>query len=152
MNRKIEFFVPGAPVGKGRPRAVRRGAGVAMFTPGGTAIYESMVALVAQQAMAAAGAAPMAGALSVSLDVGMAIPLSWSKKKRAAAAAGEIFPTAKPDIDNVSKAILDACNGIVFGDDSQVVELVVVKCYAEGPGVLMWVGPAPVRTGAKNAV
>lgn len=52
MSRKIEFFVPGTPVGKGRPRAARRGAGVVMFTPGRTADYEALVATTAAAALA----------------------------------------------------------------------------------------------------
>ena len=34
-------------------------------------------------------------------------------------------PTAKNygDVDNLAKGVLDACNGIIFADDSQIVEL-----------------------------
>jgi Holliday junction resolvase RusA-like endonuclease len=35
----------------------------------------------------------------------------------------------KPDIDNVAKCFLDAMNGIVYKDDSQVVSLHVTKEY-----------------------
>lgn len=35
--------------------------------------------------------------------------------------------TTKPDIDNVLKAVLDALNGAAYRDDSQVVEVRVVK-------------------------
>lgn len=35
--------------------------------------------------------------------------------------------TVKPDIDNVAKVFLDALNGLAFVDDSQVVDLRVVK-------------------------
>ena len=31
------------------------------------------------------------------------------------------------DIDNLAKAILDACNGILWRDDSQIVDLHIVK-------------------------
>ena len=51
MNRKIEFFVPGTPIGKGRPRAARRGAGVVMFTPEKTVGYEGLVAATAAAAL-----------------------------------------------------------------------------------------------------
>ena len=30
-----------------------------------------------------------------------------------------------PDVDNLAKAVLDACNGLLWADDGQVVELVV---------------------------
>jgi len=33
----------------------------------------------------------------------------------------------KPDADNVAKAVLDACNGILWLDDNQVVDLRVLK-------------------------
>lgn len=33
------------------------------------------------------------------------------------------YKTTRPDIDNLCKAILDALNGIVFDDDSSIVEL-----------------------------
>lgn len=133
MNRKIEFFVPGAPVGKGRPRAARRGAGVVMFTPEKTANYSAMVADHARVAMA--GQPLLTGPLEACLDMQFPIPASWSKAHKAAALAGTELPTSKPDIDNVAKAILDACNGVVFRDDAQVVMLTATKQFSETPGV-----------------
>ncbi|UGA38203.1 RusA family crossover junction endodeoxyribonuclease [Chromobacterium haemolyticum] len=47
----ISFFVPGAPVGKGRPKVSSRGGKFArMYTPEKTANYESLIALAAQEA------------------------------------------------------------------------------------------------------
>ena len=46
--------------------------------------------------------------------------------------------TSKPDADNVAKSTLDAANGVVFEDDSQVVRLIVEKingAQGEPPGV-----------------
>ena len=43
----VEFTVPGAPVGKGRPRM----AAGRMYTPAKTASYESLVAYAAAVAM-----------------------------------------------------------------------------------------------------
>jgi Holliday junction resolvase RusA-like endonuclease len=40
----------------------------------------------------------------------------------------------KIDIDNVYKSITDAMNGIVYVDDSQIVEAHILKCYAPEPG------------------
>ena len=136
----VEFVVPGKPVGKERPRAFRAGSGVRMFTPEKTASYESMVKLVAHRAMAGAGL--MAFPVALSLVVLHAIPKSWSKRKQAAALAGTERPTSKPDADNVAKAIADACNGVVWVDDAQVVELRVSKRYSATPGVMVEVRPA----------
>jgi hypothetical protein len=38
------------------------------------------------------------------------------------------------DIDNVYKSITDAMNGIVYTDDSQIVEAHITKVYAETAG------------------
>ena len=137
MSRKIEFFVPGTPVGKGRPRAARRGAGVVMFTPGKTADYEALVAATAAAALACDALAHqlLDGPLEAVLEMRFPAPASWSKAKRARALAGAEWHTSKPDADNVAKAILDACNGVVFRDDSQIVMLTATKQFSETPGV-----------------
>jgi Holliday junction resolvase RusA-like endonuclease len=36
----------------------------------------------------------------------------------------------KPDVDNYAKSVMDGLNGIVWEDDSQVIELRVVKAWA----------------------
>jgi len=36
---------------------------------------------------------------------------------------------------------LDACNGVVFADDNQVVRLVIVKRYSETPGTFIRIRP-----------
>ena len=137
VSRKIELFVPGTPVGKGRPRAARRGAGVAMFTPGKTADYEALVAATAAAALACDALAHqlLDGPLEAVLEMRFPAPASWSKAKRARALAGAEWHTSKPDADNVAKAILDACNGVVFRDDAQVVVLIATKAFSEEPGV-----------------
>lgn len=46
-----------------------------------------------------------------------------------------MFPTKKPDIDNIAKSILDALNKLAYRDDTQVVTLHMEKHYAEDPRV-----------------
>jgi Holliday junction resolvase RusA-like endonuclease len=136
----IAFEIPGPPVGKGRPRAFRMGNNVRMHTPEKTASYESMVKLAAHRAMK--GAALLSFPVALSLVVLCPIPKSWSKRRQEAALAGTERPTTKPDADNVAKAIADACNGVVWVDDAQVVELSVSKRYSATPGVMVEVRPA----------
>lgn len=138
----IEFVVPGEPVGKGRPRAFRAGAGVRMFTPEKTARYENLVAMAAQEAMA--GRAPMEGAVAVGMVFVTVPPASWSMKKRNQALDGQIRPTTKPDCDNVLKAIADACNGIVWRDDKQITDVAIRKRYGMRPMAQVIVQPAEV--------
>ena len=147
MSRKIEFFVPGAPVGKGRPRAARRGAGVVMFTPEKTAGYEALVAATASNAMRAEAGPLFTGPLEAVLEMRFPVPASWSKAKRARALAGVEWHTSKPDADNVAKAVLDACNGVVFRDDAQVVILIATKAFSEEPGVRVVIRECSLLTG-----
>ncbi|NHR06712.1 RusA family crossover junction endodeoxyribonuclease [Chromobacterium haemolyticum] len=130
----ISFFVPGAPVGKGRPKVSSRGGKFAqMYTPEKTANYESLIALAAQEAMA--GNPLIAGPADVEISMFLPVPSSWSKKKQAAALQGQVYPTKKPDADNVIKAIFDGINGVVWVDDVQACDIVVRKRYADKPGV-----------------
>lgn len=48
-------------------------------------------------------------------------------------ACGKIFPTKKPDADNISKLVLDALNKVAFYDDKQVIRLNIEKIYDEVP-------------------
>lgn len=130
----ISFFVPGAPVGKGRPKVSSRGGKFAqMYTPEKTANYESLIALAAQEAMD--GNPLIAGPADVEISMFLPVPTSWSKKKQTAALQGQVYPTKKPDADNVIKAIFDGINGVVWVDDVQACDIVVRKRYADKPGV-----------------
>ena len=40
------------------------------------------------------------------------------------------YPITKPDLDNVSKGILDSLNKIVYYDDKQVVDLTVSRLFS----------------------
>jgi Holliday junction resolvase RusA-like endonuclease len=50
---------------------------------------------------------------------------------------GELIP-GKPDIDNVAKAVLDACH-VVYVDDKQVIRLVIEKEYSYDPRIEVYI-------------
>ena len=51
---------------------------------------------------------------------------------------GKALPhTKKPDLDNLEKAVMDAANGVVVQDDSQVCWKMSSKRYSATPGVKM---------------
>jgi len=131
MTLIIQFTVDGDPVPKGRPRFARRGKFVQTYTDAKTIDYETHVAMKARQAIGATE--PLQGPLSVFLYLRYAIPPSYSKKRKEACLAGLEFPK-RIDIDNVYKSITDAMNGIVYLDDSQIVEAHIKKVYAEDAG------------------
>lgn len=121
------FSVHGEPVAKGRARSFIRNGHVAHYTPDKTARYENLVKLAAQQAVG--GMPPASGACSLVVRAYMGIPASWSQKKQRMAAMGEILPTKRPDLDNIVKAIKDGANKVLWGDDSQVVDVRASKRY-----------------------
>ena len=127
----IAFTVPGQPVAKGRPKFARRGAHVVAYTPAKTASYENLVKMAASAAMR--GIDPTARPVALQVTLNLQVPASWSNKRRAAAVAGIICATKKPDADNVLKGIKDGCNGIVWADDAQVVDIRLTKRYSETP-------------------
>lgn len=123
----VSFSVPGVPHGKGRPRFARRGSFVNAYTDAKTASYENLVKVLAMQAMG--DKEPIPDPVHVYINISICPPASWSNKKRDLALRSDIYPTGKPDIDNVAKGILDAMNGVVYLDDKQVVSLQVKKSY-----------------------
>lgn len=58
---------------------------------------------------------------------------SWSNKKKLQLLKRP--HTAKPDIDNLLKTVLDAANGYVWIDDGQVFELHTKKIYSDTPKI-----------------
>lgn len=132
----IEIVLNGAPMGKERVRFVK--ATGRTFTPERTVNYEGRLALAAQNVMA--GRPLLEGALRVLVQVFMPVPASKPKKWQAAALAGEVRPTKKPDADNFAK-MLDALNMVVWVDDSQIVDLTVSKNYSASPRMLIQVSP-----------
>lgn len=145
MITNVAFIVPGEPQGKGRARVGKIGGHARMFTPAKTAAYEGLVAMAAQQAMG--GHPPLEGACMVEMYITVPVPASWSKKKTAAALAGQVYPTTKPDKDNVIKAIYDGMNGVVWRDDVQAVDGIQRKRYGPVPGVRVRVALLDVRIG-----
>lgn len=62
-------------------------------------------------------------------------PKSISKKKKEELLYREYVK--KPDSDNIAKAILDSLNGLVYNDDNQVFELLVIKHYGDENKILV---------------
>jgi len=131
METFLSFFVPGKPTGKGRPRFTRQGH---TYTPAITAAAEKMVASIASDAMIEAQRKPRIGRCSVHIIATWPIPKSWPQERQSRARQNYEVP-GKPDLDNIAKLILDACNGVVYEDDVQVCMLTVTKLYGETPGV-----------------
>lgn len=145
MMAGITIHIPGRPVPKGRPRFVRMGKFTRAVTPKETDAYETTCRWYMKKEMG--DREPLNCALSVAIECVMPIPESWSQRKKDHAGLGSLLPTGKPDSDNLCKSLLDAGNGILFRDDSLIVDLRVTKRYGE-PGATMTIMPIDVPAAA----
>lgn len=123
--RAISFVVRGLPVSQGSSRAfVVKGRPIITSTAKGLAVWRRLVADVAQ------GYAPpdlWEGPIRIDLSFGLPKPKSAPKRRR-------VWPDKRPDLDKLTRGVLDALTHIVFRDDSQIVEIAATKDYGP-PGV-----------------
>jgi Holliday junction resolvase RusA-like endonuclease len=122
MSQQFSCTLPIPPFAKGRPRF---GKGFT-YTPAKTRAQEKALKLLLMRAFA--GRQIMTGALAASITFSIKRPRSVSKTRRP-------WPSVRPDLDNYVKAVMDAANGILWEDDSQVCCLNVEKRYSEIAGV-----------------
>lgn len=115
--------VTGKIRGKARPRVCRGHA----FTPKDTVQYEKLVRDCYKQQ----DGRYLEGPIKALIIAYYKIPKSYSKKRVQAIRDGLEKPTKKPDADNIGKIILDSLNGVAYKDDSQIIELMIIKRYTE---------------------
>jgi Holliday junction resolvase RusA-like endonuclease len=128
------FVIDGIPTAKGRPRFTSVGGFARTYTPAKTKYAEGMIEYIASNAMQAnSNFLLLVEPLIVFIEFRMPIPKSFSKAKVLGCQCGSIVPTVKPDADNLAKTVLDAMNKTVYRDDSQIVDLIVRKRYADKP-------------------
>jgi Holliday junction resolvase RusA-like endonuclease len=129
----ITFKVDANPVGKQRARYVKRGNFVQAYTPEKTRTYETLIRDSAIEAMGSSE--PLETPVNLYLYIRVPIPKSYSKKKVEDCLNGLDKPIRKPDSSNILKSVEDGMNGIVYKDDSQIVNLHVTKVYSSLAGV-----------------
>ena len=127
--KQIVFTVKGEPKGKGRPRFTKNGH---VYTPAETSNYETLVGLSYRNS---ARGHKFTAPVRVTIRAYHKPPKGKSKKVVEDMLNGHILPTKKPDADNIAKIVLDALNKVAWEDDTQVVEMMVAKRYAEEPMV-----------------
>ena len=93
----IEFFVEGKPIPKARPRVGVHGT----YTPATTKAWVVSIAWTEMSILSGDG--PSSSPLALSLHF-------WGAHGSA-------------DLDNLTKAVMDALNGIVYEDDKQIKSL-----------------------------
>ena len=121
------FTIDGDPVPQPRPRVSTRGGVARAYVPKTHPVhaYRQAIAAAARAASVPATSEP----LNVVIDAVFARPKSHMNKAGVKATAPRM---PRPDVDNISKAVLDGLQEVV-GDDKCVARLVVEKSYgAEG--------------------
>ena len=121
----VKFIIDHEPVPQGRPRFSQGRA----YDPPKSKAYKEVVVLTARRHFAE----PLEGVLSVYITFFMPMPKSWSKAKKEQ--LSESLHSKRPDIDNLTKAILDGLNGVAFVDDGQVAIINAKKVYSDKPSV-----------------
>lgn len=122
--------IPGAPVGKGRPRCSCVGGRPRLRTPENTRAWEKAAALLMRCSWRES---PLAAPCRVEVTAVHPRPASRPRTISATAwRSGErVWRPSTPDADNVLKAVLDALQlGGVLEDDRWVVEVEARTVYA----------------------
>jgi Holliday junction resolvase RusA-like endonuclease len=157
MSRRVVFEAYGRPQPAGSKRAfpIRRKAGGGWVLTGGVAVTDDNpkakpwqadvadVALAAMMRTFGADFYPMAGPVALSVVFTLKRPkghFGTGRNARDVKASAPAFPCVKPDTTKLLRAVEDACTGIVWNDDAQVIEQSAMKSYGtrEGVRVAVW--------------
>jgi Holliday junction resolvase RusA-like endonuclease len=115
---KIEITVPGVPIAQPRQRTRIAGTGARVFaqnyTPSKHPVQEFKLAI--RQAVSAKTSTVWRGPVRVDWVAVFPRPAGKIWKRRP---MPRLPHTAKPDRDNLDKAILDALTGVLLADDKQ---------------------------------
>lgn len=130
FENKLEFTIEGKVQPQQRPRFSRQGGFVKAYDPPESANYKKYVAKVAENYKLDN---LIDSAIKLTVDVFIQIPKSYTKKKRLQIENGELLHIKKPDVDNLSKSIIDGITGVLWVDDNLIVELLIRKHYSDNP-------------------
>jgi len=116
---KDAFFVKGRPVPQGSLKFIHGRPIHVRATD--LAVWRADIARNAELF----GFKPVANAVKVEMDFVMLKPKSAKRR----------FPSVKPDLDKLVRAVLDGLTGVAYEDDSQVILIQASKTYGENQGV-----------------
>lgn len=140
----ISFTVHGTPQPAGSKRAfpiMRNGRpGVAVSDDNPKS--KDWKLQVAQAARAAYAGPLLDGPLQVSMVFVRPRPASHYGKKGPRASAPE-WPTTRPDVLKLARAVEDSLTSVIWRDDAQIVREVLAKCWGESAQVEIVVQAAP---------
>ncbi len=135
----VEIHVSGKPVAWARAGSHVINGKPVHFTPTNYRRWYQDARMMARQAME--GRKILTGCVQVQVFISIVPPKSWPAWKLEAALDHRIEPSGTPDLSNLVKAAEDACSGVVFLDDAQIVCGRQNEIYSEEPWVHIRVIP-----------
>mgnify|MGYP000888725373 CR=1 FL=1 len=121
----LSLTVYGHPVPKARARTVRMKNGrTVSYTPAKTESWEDSIRA---QALSCRPGQLLDGPLVMEATFYLLRPKSKPKRVK--------YPATKPDLDNLIKSVKDALEGIIYTNDSRIVDEVIKKRYGDPPRV-----------------
>ena len=122
----IHFVVFGHPEPQGSTKAfIPKGWSRAVITTDNAKLkpWRQQLSASAEVALAENGGELLAKPAGVRLAV------CFYFEKPASVSRKRLLPSVKPDIDKLTRALMDALTGTIFEDDAQVTDIVVAKRY-----------------------
>lgn len=127
----VTFSVAGEAVPQGSTRAFtnrRTGRPIIVGDNKRTQPWRESVAAAARAAIGPRGM--LTGAVGLIIEITVKRPAGHFGK-RGLLPSARSYPTTKPDIDKLARAILDALTDVAYRDDAQVVHLRVFTSYED---------------------
>lgn len=128
-KRVVTFFVPGIPVTQGSMKAfIPRGWSRPIITHDrkqSLMHWRTAVGMYALQALTSGESGPIANdgtRVAVSLSMRFVLPRPKSLRNT-------VLHVKKPDLDKLTRAVMDALKGILYKDDSCVISITSEKHY-----------------------
>lgn len=126
---ELFFWMHERAQGKARPRFSHGHA----FTPQKTREFEKRIRAKAESLMIQKGLFPSQLPVRIKITAFFAVPKSYRKSFKESVKQKQFIPhTKKPDADNLTKAVKDALNGLVYLDDAQCFFEICEKYYHDG--------------------
>jgi Holliday junction resolvase RusA-like endonuclease len=164
----IAFTVIGEPVTKGSVTAFvpKRADGSFATRPDGSPLVvktddtgrrgKAAAMTLANAALAARVEADAARYLTEALAVTLAFvhvrPRSHygtGRNAQTVKGSAPAYPAKRPDVDKLTRHVLDACKGVLYNDDGQIVRLTVIEDYGDPARTEVTVAPLAQQTVAE---
>ncbi len=124
VKRTFEITIPGEPIAQGRPRFSNHGGFVKAYDPKKSRDGKQSVKFFVASKMEDEETEPLDGPIHLQIQFGIKLPTSQYRKRTPVPRKWRV---KKPDLDNLIKLVKDACSGIVYLDDNQVVKISAEK-------------------------